>query len=701
MWLDAGAFRSYACGMKETRGHARWVLILSFWMLSCSTPAPAEELHDGAATSEGSEREQSSNPGSEPADDATVAEPSPGAEPSDEDEGGTPTEEVTAPAEVTSDADAGPSGGPAPSPPEPSSTQVAPPSSPPAGTVRTLDLADYRDRLTGMWIAECLANWTGLQREGAATSPGEFLTDEDWEAQGLQFVLQDPWMADDDTDIEFIYLMTMADLSRVKLTPEDIAAAWNRHTEPGIYIWVSNLAAQGLMRESPPVLPPSTSLLAVNDQSLMIDAQLTTEMFGAVAPGMPAYALEIADLPIRTTASGYSAHAAQFHVALYSLAAVVDHSLLPQQQILWLVDTARRLIPETSKTAAVIDLVLEDYLDNDDSDDWERTRDRVAQVFQTDDEANGYRYLEWYESSVNLAGGLIALLYGEGDLARTIQIGTLSGWDSDNGTATMGGLLGLLLGADGVSNAFPEQTLSTNYRIDSTRVGFDQPTYSFDHVVDRMATLVELAVRDAGGETSSDVLTLPPTALDTLSWSTDNPLAAIHETSANNQMAPDEVSVELEGEVDPGWPSAPIDAITDGLEFDYSGRDRRLDVRDISEYPSQEPAPRCVPLRSNDAAASVAVVFRSPVSLSGIRFVEGGLGEGGGFWQDPVVEIRMDGSWVDAPLSRPFDPEPAAPYQIHELTFQAPADADGVRIRERDVVAGFVSVCELDGILTR
>src|SRR5690606_33184244 len=159
-------------------------------------------------------------------------------------------------------------------------------------------------------------------------------------------------------------------------------------------------------------------------------------------PGMPAYALELADLPIRTTASGYSAHAAQFHVALYSLAAVVDRSLLPQQQILWLVDTARRLIPATSRTAAVIDLVLADYLDNDDGDDWERTRDRVAQVFQTDDEANGYRYLEWYESSVNLAGGLIALLYGEGDLARTIQIGTLSGWDSDNGTATMGGLLG-------------------------------------------------------------------------------------------------------------------------------------------------------------------------------------------------------------------------------------------------------------------
>ena len=47
------------------------------------------------------------------------------------------------------------------------------------------------------------------------------------------------------------------------------------------------------------------------------------------------------------------------------------------------------------------------------------------------------------DASVNLATGVMALLYGNGDYKRTVQIATLSGWDSDNSTASLGGLFGL------------------------------------------------------------------------------------------------------------------------------------------------------------------------------------------------------------------------------------------------------------------
>ncbi len=39
---------------------------------------------------------------------------------------------------------------------------------------------------------------------------------------------------------------------------------------------------------------PQTGMLALNDLALMIDAQLTTEIFGALAPGMPGAALRSA-----------------------------------------------------------------------------------------------------------------------------------------------------------------------------------------------------------------------------------------------------------------------------------------------------------------------------------------------------------------------------------------------------------------------
>ena len=100
------------------------------------------------------------------------------------------------------------------------------------------------------------------------------------------------------------------------MSPQQIADGWVAHVNR--YIWVSNATARTLLGRG--VLPPSTGLGCANEHRLMIDAQLTTEMFGLFHPGRPDAALEMADLPIRATASGHAAHASQFYVALYSLA---------------------------------------------------------------------------------------------------------------------------------------------------------------------------------------------------------------------------------------------------------------------------------------------------------------------------------------------------------------------------------------------
>ena len=86
--------------------------------------------------------------------------------------------------------------------------------------------ADYHDKLYGFWLAQCIANWTGLVTEmdkiGNIGEPktGDFYTRDDWGqpdhpsiwAAGIpsdlsptiDFVFRDTteiWGADDDTDI--------------------------------------------------------------------------------------------------------------------------------------------------------------------------------------------------------------------------------------------------------------------------------------------------------------------------------------------------------------------------------------------------------------------------------------------------------------------------------------------------------------------
>lgn len=48
-----------------------------------------------------------------------------------------------------------------------------------AQSTRLLTRADYESRLRGLWLGECIANWTGLRAEASRTAP-PFFTDADW-----------------------------------------------------------------------------------------------------------------------------------------------------------------------------------------------------------------------------------------------------------------------------------------------------------------------------------------------------------------------------------------------------------------------------------------------------------------------------------------------------------------------------------------
>lgn len=534
----------------------------------------------------------------------------------------------------------------------------------------TNDAQNYQNRLQGMWLGSTIANWTGLRTEGVRNEP-PFYTDEDWgtiqpvrwsdEELPIEFVFQDPWLADDDTDIEYVYLHLMDQHDSPLLTAEQISEGWEEHIDH--HIWVSNASARALMRIGAD--PPVTSMLTVNESSLAIDAQLTTEIFGAMAPGMPGQALALADLPIRTTASGYSAHAAQFYVVLYSLASQVDPDQEPKEQILWMVEEARQYLPDSSKSADIVDFVVADYLDNPDVNDWERTRDRVYDRYHLNAKANGFVYRDWVESSVNFAAGLIALLYGEGDFKRTVQIGSLSGWDSDNGTSSMAGVIGLMIGYGELVAQFPEQEISDRYHILRTRD--DLPDYLADDkeaedtflaMSERMIPLVEQGIVMAGGSAEDGKWTLPSQSDEKL---VQNPYQMLYESSQNNQvrLAEGTVTASVNGD------SADTDQLVDGLEFNFSGQE-------IFEIP---PSYR---IKNNGEPIEIEVIYDRPVNASFIRLVEGG---GAGF-EAIELELWIDDSWQTTALdiNQSSEPNRKKGYEILDFVLLEPKTIHGFKL---------------------
>ncbi len=397
----------------------------------------------------------------------------------------------------------------------------------PQTTDRIISRTDYLDKLQGFWLGECIANWTGLITEMdkigsiGEFDTGPFYTREDWGkpdqpniwSQGkpsdispvIDFVFREEnevWGADDDTDIEYMYQHLMSTYQTSILTGQQIQEGWLKHirAEEENYLWVSNQQAFDLMREG--VLPPETSDPERNPYFEMIDAQLTTEIFGLFAPARPDIAIKMAHLPIRVTARQNAAWISEFYVRMYSLASLVDENLSMKEQVIWMADEASKSIPRDSYTSGMYDYVLSKY---ESGIPWEATRDSIYVRYQVE-EMDGYDITSQniycngcFAAGINFASSLVSLFYGEGDIKETIKIGVLTGWDADNPTATWGGLLGFMQGRKAVESAFGKK-LSSQFNIHRTRQGFpNNGLDSFENMARTGVAIVDRVVQEEMG----------------------------------------------------------------------------------------------------------------------------------------------------------------------------------------------------------
>lgn len=372
--------------------------------------------------------------------------------------------------------------------------------------ILSINRTEYKDKLRGFWLGSCIANWTGLPTENRRTD-FPFFTDLDFGPGKFDYILdQNPWGSDDDTDIEYVYQSAIEKYNNYMLTGKQISEAWQDHIGLPL-LWVSNLAALGQMQNG--AIPPATSLPENNPMWDMIDAQLTTEIFGVLAPGRPDIALEIGHLPIRTTAYLHSEWAAEFYIVMHSLTSVVDKNLSRKEQVNWMANQARKRIPDWSYIADMYDFVKEAYSENPDKDNWEKTRDEVAMRYQKNINA-GYRYKYPWDAGINFAASIVSLLYGEGDYKKTIRIGSMCGWDSDNPTATWGGLLGLLYGHEELQRHFNKNDFTDDYNIARTRFNMPIPIDNFTDMSERGIGIIDdIVVGAMGGSINGDNWIIP------------------------------------------------------------------------------------------------------------------------------------------------------------------------------------------------
>ena len=394
-----------------------------------------------------------------------------------------------------------------------------------------ISIIQYKEKLKGFWLGQCIANMTGLVTEMdkigniGKIKTGKFYTSDDWGkldqpsifdpskpsqlSKNIDFVFEQNgvWPADDDTDIEYMYQELLFTNKTAFLTSSQIKNGWQKHIklEEENFLWVSNQRAFDLMNEG--ILPPETSNPKLNEHYDMIDAQLTTEIFGLLSPSRPDIALKMANLPVLTTARDNAKWISDFYISMHSLAYNIDFSKDIKNEIFSLAENSRYLLPDSSYSSKMYDFVKKQYYSGV---SWEEARDKIYERYQVNED-DGYDITSrnlycngCFAAGINFAASLISLFWGEGDLKKTIKIGTLMGWDSDNPTSTWGGLIGFILGKEGIEEEFGKK-FSNEYFIHRTRQNFEKPIDNFDNMADKGIRIISrLVINELGGSYDID-----------------------------------------------------------------------------------------------------------------------------------------------------------------------------------------------------
>jgi len=350
---------------------------------------------------------------------------------------------------------------------------------------------DFQERVYASWLGQIVGNIYGLSYEFRfidEPGPDRFPYGYGPSLERVKEV--GGAFSDDDTDIEYMYLLQM-ERHGIEPTYAQLADAWKHHVRNRV--WVANRSALTLMHAG--YGPPLTGSREFNPNWFQIDPQLVNEIWAVTAPGMIDYATQKSAWAARITSDGFGIEPTIHYAAMYAAAFF-------ESDIERLIDIGNAALPHGSRFAETVKDMKR--LQRAFPDDWRRARQAMAERYYGVFDYNAHAW-PVVDANLNGACAILALLYGQGDFHRTLDIASGLGFDADNQAATMGGLLGIILGIEGIPEdlLFPlgrerwEQPFNDRY-VNVSR--HDLPDASLRDIAARMARQGERVILANGGQ---------------------------------------------------------------------------------------------------------------------------------------------------------------------------------------------------------
>jgi hypothetical protein len=367
------------------------------------------------------------------------------------------------------------------------------------GTIRKISVSELKDKIEAAWIGQMIGNIYGLPHENKyIAEPGAEKWPYGYTRNLDKLKKYDGAFSDDDTDVEYMYLLQMQ-----KFGPEPTYAqlrdAWMYHIRDRV--WLANRGALGLMHFG--YTPPYTGNKNLNPHWYQIDPQLINEVWAFTAPGMVGYASSKSEWAARITSDDWGVEPTIHYGAMYAAAFF-------ETDIRKLIDIGLASLPPGGRYAQTVKEMIALFAKY--PDDWKAARHDMAKRYYTD-EPDMTRTI--WNANLNGACAILALLYGHGDFQRTLDLACAMGFDADNQAATVAGLMGIIHGMKGLpKNLYlPVEGWSAPFNdtyINITR--YDLPDAKISDIIDKtLKVTLDLALLKGGslsGKPGSQVLSI-------------------------------------------------------------------------------------------------------------------------------------------------------------------------------------------------
>jgi hypothetical protein len=431
---------------------------------------------------------------------------------------------------------------------------------------RRLSVDDYRDRMKGGWIGQIIGVVWGAPTEFKFN---DTLIPEDkvprWEPAMINNAF-----GQDDLYVEMTFLRSLEAYGlAVPIRQAGIDFANSEYR-----LWCANDAGRKNLRRG--IAPPDSSHPSFNKCPNDIDYQIEADFAGLISPGLPNSVIALGETFGRLMNYGDGVYGGQFMGGLYAEAFF-------ERELSKVIAAGLACIPAESQYAEMVRDLVRWHREN--PGDWQKTWSLCLQKYRKNPayqkDSNGA-----IDVKINGAMVLLGLLYGQGDMEKTVVIAMRGGYDSDCNPSSAAGVLGTLTGFAKLPGHYTE-ALELEPR-------FSYTAYNVPALLDVCEKLARQVVVRQGGRVEADaagkaVFVIPRVTVKpgpyTPSWAAEAKAAPERftpEEYARVTFKPHPADVSgnpterVQGALDvllPGWKTSANGAdMTPGYRAEYLGR---------------------------------------------------------------------------------------------------------------------------------